>query len=78
MGVGGQRHAPAALSLGKSSDTGGWVGLEPVFTVAENLSHTGVRTQVIRPVGSRYTVCGIPAAVTWGTNYILNLAEMRL
>jgi hypothetical protein len=35
MGVGGQRHTPATLPLGKLPDThgiGGWVGPVPVWT----------------------------------------------
>ena len=69
-GVCDKRHAPAALSPGKRPDTGGWVGLEPVWTVAENRSHTGVRTQFFQPVGSRCIDCGVPAAIVWCKNCI--------
>jgi hypothetical protein len=43
MGVGDQRHASAALPLGRPGTqcTGGWVG--PVWTGAENLAPTGIR-----------------------------------
>jgi hypothetical protein len=47
MGVGSQRHAPAALSLGKKASThaiGGWVGPGPVWTSAENLTPNGIRS----------------------------------
>jgi hypothetical protein len=47
MGVGGQLHAPAALSPGKrpgTNCTGGWVAPGPVWTVAENLDPTGIRS----------------------------------
>jgi hypothetical protein len=65
MGVGGQRHAPAALPPGKKPDThcmGGWVGrragldrcvksrLPPVFD-----------PQTVQPVASRYTYWAIAA-----------------
>jgi hypothetical protein len=43
MGVGGQRHAPAALPPGKRPGTHcirGWMGP----TGAENLAHTGIRS----------------------------------
>ena len=46
-GVGGQRHAPAALPPGKRAgnhSTGGWVGPGPVWTGAENLASTGIRS----------------------------------
>ena len=46
MGVGGQRHAPAALPPGKRPGThyteAGWAP-GPVWTGAENLSPTGIR-----------------------------------
>ena len=47
MGVGGQRHAPSALSPGKQPvpfvQEAGWA-LEPVWTGAENLAPTGIRS----------------------------------
>ena len=46
-GVGGQRHAPAALSSGKRHGThctGGWVGRRGGLDGAENLSPTGIRS----------------------------------
>jgi hypothetical protein len=47
MRVGGQLHAPAALPPGKRPSThfiGGWVAPEPVWTGAENLAPTGIRS----------------------------------
>jgi len=47
MGVGGQHHAPASLPPGKRPGTrcmGGWVGPGPVWTGAENLAPTGIRS----------------------------------
>jgi hypothetical protein len=43
-GVGGKRHAPAALLPGKTQCPyeGGWAP-GPVRTVTENLAHTGIR-----------------------------------
>jgi hypothetical protein len=40
-GVGGQRHAPAALPPGKTgvTCTGGWVDLRVVWTATKNLVH---------------------------------------
>ena len=46
-GVGVQCHAPAALPRGKSPGThciGGWVAPGPVWTGAENLASTGIRS----------------------------------
>ena len=47
MGVGGQHHAPAALPPGKDPvpivQEAGWV-LGPVWTGAENLASTGIRS----------------------------------
>jgi hypothetical protein len=48
MGVGGQRHAPAALPPGKRPGThfiGGWVGPRAVLDGCENLTPTGIRSQ---------------------------------
>jgi len=47
MGVGGQRHAPAALLSGKRPGThciGGWWAPGPVWTCAENLAPTEIRS----------------------------------
>jgi hypothetical protein len=47
MGVGGQRHSPAASTPGKRPGThctGGWVGPRAVWTGAENLAPTGIRS----------------------------------
>ena len=47
MEVGGQRHAPAVLPLGKRPSThcyeAGWAP-GPVWRVAENLALTGIRS----------------------------------
>jgi hypothetical protein len=46
--MGGQLHAPAALPPGKRPGThctGGWVGPGPVWTAAEILAPTGIRSQ---------------------------------
>ena len=47
MGVGGQRHAPAAFAPGKDPvpivQEAGWA-LGPVWTGAENLVPTGIRS----------------------------------
>ena len=47
MGVGGQRHAPAALPPGKDPvpivQEAGWAP-GPVWTGAENLAPTGIRS----------------------------------
>jgi hypothetical protein len=47
MGVGGQRHVPAAFNPGKDSVTvvqeAGWVP-GPVWIGAENLAPTGIRS----------------------------------
>jgi len=41
MGVGGQRHAAAALPPGKIgvTCTGDWVGFRIVWTATENIAH---------------------------------------
>ena len=48
MGMGGQRHAPAALPQGKepgTNCTGGEWDPRSVWTGAENLARTGIRSQ---------------------------------
>jgi hypothetical protein len=59
MGVGGQRHVPAALLPGKTQYSlyrrlGRPQG-------AENLASTGIRSRTVQPVASRYTNWAIPA-----------------
>ena len=44
MGVAGQRHAPAALSPGKRLGTHCIGGSGPVWTGAENVAHTVIRS----------------------------------
>jgi len=54
VGVGGQRHAQAALPPVKKPGThiaGDWVDPGPVWTGAENLAVTGIRSP-IRPARS--------------------------
>jgi hypothetical protein len=64
MGVGGQCHAPGALSAGKTQyplyrRTGCAPG--PVWTGAENFapSPPGFDPQIVQPVASHYTDCAI-------------------
>ena len=52
---GGQRHTPAVLYPRERPGThctGGWVGPGPVWTAAENLAHTGIRS-LDRPARSQ-------------------------
>ena len=64
MGVGGQRHAPAALPPGKTQyplyrRLG---GSQSLWAGAENLAPPlGFDPQTIQPVASRYTDYAIPA-----------------
>ena len=64
MGVGGERHAPAALPPRVTRHPfvkkAAWVP-EPFSTSAENLASTGIRSPDRRAVASRYTDYGIPA-----------------
>ena len=66
MGVGGKRHAPAALPPGKTGyllyKRLGWAA-GPVWTGVENLSPTGIRSpdRPVQPVASHYTDYAIPA-----------------
>jgi hypothetical protein len=65
MGMGGQRHAPAALSSGKRLGThfrGGCVGPRAGLDgCGKTRPHWGVDPQTAQPVASRYTDCAIPA-----------------
>ena len=58
MGVGGQRHAPAALPPGKDTvpvvQEVGWVP-GPVWTDVENLAPPGFNPRTVQTVASRYT-----------------------
>jgi hypothetical protein len=58
MGMGGQRHAPAAFTLGKDplpiTQEAGWAS-GPVWTGAENLAPPGFDPRTVQPVASRYT-----------------------
>ena len=55
--MGGRRRAPTALSSGKDPapivQDDGWA-LGPVWTGAENLSTTGIRSLDLQPVASCY------------------------
>ena len=53
MGLGGQPHAPAALSPLPIVQEAGWA-LGPVWTGLENIAPTGIRWTV-QPVVSPYT-----------------------
>jgi len=59
MGVGGQRHAPAALPLGKRPGThciGEWVGPRAGPDVCgKSRSPPGFDPRTVQPVASRYT-----------------------
>jgi hypothetical protein len=64
MGVGGQRHAPAALAPGKTRyplfrRLGGTQGRSG--KVRKILHPPGFDPQTVQPVASRYTVWAIPA-----------------
>jgi len=67
MGVRGQAHAPAASTPGKEplpivQEAGGpqgWSGR------AENLVPTGIRSQTVQPVVSRYTDWAIRLTQYW-------------
>ena len=58
MAVGVQRHAPAALPPEKTRYPL-YVRLDgapgPVWTDAGNLAPTGIRSQTVQPISSRYT-----------------------
>ena len=58
MGVGGQRHAPAAFTPGEDPVPivweAGWAP-GPAWTGAENLAPPGFDPWTVQPVGSRYT-----------------------
>ena len=58
MGVGGQRHAPAAFTPGKDTvlivQEAGWAP-GPVWIDAYNLTPRGFDPRTVQPVGSRYT-----------------------
>ena len=60
----GQRHGPTALSAEKRRGThliGGWLGPRLVWTGAENLAHTGIRSP--DPSARSYTDYAIPAHI---------------
>ena len=55
MGVGGQRHAPAALTPGKTQYPLNRRLSGPVWTGAENLAHTGFDPRTVQTVAIRCT-----------------------
>jgi len=59
MGLGGQRHAPAALPPGKRCVpvcVGGWVGPKPGLDgCGKSRLPTGFDPRTVQPVASRYT-----------------------
>ena len=65
MGVGGQRHPPAALPLGKRPGThciGGWVGPKAnLDRCKKSRPPPGFDPQTIQLIASRYTDYVIPA-----------------
>jgi len=69
MGVGGQRHAPAALTPGKSPGThctGGRVGRRAGLEGCGRISPPpGFDPRAVQPVGSHYTDRAIQALPAW-------------
>ena len=61
-GVGGQRHAPAALPPGKPGAhcIGGWVGPRAGLDRCGKLPPLGFDPRTVQPVASRYTDYAIP------------------
>ena len=74
MGVEGQPDAPAASTPGKDPVP---IAQEaecapgPVFTGAENLVPTGIRSRTVQPVVSRYTYRATPLIIILINNRIL-------
>ena len=59
MGVGGQRHAPAALPTGKRSGAhciGGWVGSRAGLDACGTFAPTGLISRPYHPFASRFTI----------------------
>jgi len=73
MGVGGQRHAPAAFTPGKDPvpilQEAGWAP-GPVWIGAENLAPPWFDPRTFQPVASRYTDWAIAAHFNWKPKYI--------
>ena len=66
MGVGGQHHVPAVLSLERPCTlcTGGWVGLRTGLDgCGKSRPPLGFDPRTVQPVASRYTDCAIPAPI---------------
>jgi hypothetical protein len=70
VGVGGQRHAPADLRLGKRAGThciGGWVGPRAgLDRCGKSRRPPGFDPRTVQPAASRYTDYDIPAQVYKG------------
>jgi len=68
MGVGGQRHAPAALPPGKRPDTyciGGWVGPRAGLDgCGKSHPPPGFDPRTLQPVTRRYTDSAIPTLIS--------------
>jgi hypothetical protein len=58
MGVGGQRHTPAALPPGQTHCIGGWVGHRDGY--GKFRPQPGFDPRAVQPVASPYTDCAIP------------------
>ena len=77
MGVGGQRHAPVALTLGKEPvpivQEAVWFP-GPVWIGAENLApRPGFDPRTFQPVASRYIDWGIPARQPTGVQFLYTM-----
>ena len=68
MGVGGHRHAPAALPPGNTGThrIGGWLGPRAGLNWCGKSRPTGIRSRTVELVASRYTDCAIPPTTRRG------------
>ena len=75
MGVGGQRHAPAALTAGKTwyHCIGGLVGPRAALGgCGKSRPPPGFDPRTVQPVGNRYTDCDIsPNCLKPHTDYMV-------
>jgi hypothetical protein len=80
MGVGGQRHAPAALPPRKTRcplfRSGQVWASGPVLTFVENLAPPGFDPRTVHPVVSRYTNYAVPALRMYARKYLRMYARM--
>jgi hypothetical protein len=77
MGVGGQRHVPAAFTPGKDPlpivQEAGWAP-GSVWAGAENLAPPGFDPRTVQPVASRYIDWAIPVPVEpWDSSYFVDI-----